>query len=888
VSVRRRAEQIFEAALDVRPEERAALVVAAAAGDAEVLNAAQALLAAHERTGILDLHPRSLLELSDPMPERLGVYSVLREIGCGGMGVVYEAERDDGQFRRRVAIKVLRAGDDLELRQRVVAERQILAALDHPGIARLLDGGVTADGRPYLVMELIEGLPLDVFCDRMGLTVPERLRLFVDVTRAVAYAHRNLIVHRDLKPSNILVTTDGQVKLLDFGVAKLLNPALGAVAAQTLHGLALTPEYASPEQLRGEALTTQSDLFALGVLLYELLTARRPFAALGLGPLARAIAEEEPPPPSERVLRRETVPQRGGATTLEPEAVARSRQLTPARLSRLLAGDPDAIVATALRKEPQRRYGSAELLAQDVERFLEGRPILAQRRGPLYTFSKFVRRHWVPAGAIALATISLLAGSATALWQAGAAREQRDSAVANGAKAAQITEFMVDLFSSGAPGGAVQGQVSARDLVRRGTARIDGLARQPLVQANLLEALGRAYEGLGDYEEGQRLTQRALDSHLAQPRRDNLAVAAVLLQLGTLQRRRSRYDSAQASFFAALAEVPHAAAAPALLGGILLNVQGIAIYRGELIEAERRAGEAVERLRRELGETHPVTIDALSQLASAQWRRGKLESEALYRRVIELRQRVPNHTPAELMTDRMALANMLLTERLRLDEAEATFRSVIVATPDVPERLNLGVWARANLALLHEERGEFAAAERLLRDNVELRRQLHGDEHPDVARSFAAVARTLMTRGRFDEAQQYYDSAGVIVRATFGDRDAVLVGWLTAVAQLHHARGDLHSADTLLTHAVALQDQIAHGFQPALLVHAEVMIGLGEYARAEAMLNQALGSVRGQVVDGARVIRRIHAVFAKLYDASGRPQDAARHLALSLPLPIVQ
>jgi serine/threonine-protein kinase len=895
MDTRRRAEEVFEAALELEPAERSQYVARVCAYDAGLLRQVVALLGAHDRTdGVLEQDARALLR-PEPMPERLGAYRLMRELGRGGMGVVYEAERDDGQFRRRVAIKVLRAGTEPVLRQRVVAERQILAGLDHPDIARLLDGGVTPDGRPYLVMEHVDGLPVDVYCDRMRLSVAERLHLFIIIARAVDYAHRNLVVHRDLKPSNIMVTTDGGVKLLDFGVAKLLNPALGGPTPHTLHDrLALTPEYASPEQLRGESLTTLSDVYALGVLLYELLTGRRPFAAAGLAPLLRAVSDDEPVPPSARVARSETAPALdGGSRTCDPAAVARARHTTPARLARTLAGDLDAIVSTALRKEPRHRYGSAELLAQDVERYLEGRPVLAQRRGRAYAFGKFVRRHRVPALAIALAVVSLLGGTAAALWQAAVAREQRDRAAEAHSQAEQVTEFVLDLFETDALQPWVRGVVTARDLVQRGTERIDDLAGQPLVQASLLGALGRAYDGLGEYEEGQRLTQRALTIHLTQPRRDELATAEMWLQLGVLQRRRSEYDSAQASFFAARAAVEGGPPAPRLLGDILHQLASIAIYRGDLLEAERRITDALEQMRRELGETHAVTVNTLAQLASVQWRRGRLEAEATFRRVIELRPRVPGFSRADLQNDRMGLANMLLTERLRLDEAEATFRSVIAATPaGQPASITLGVWARENLSIVLEERGEFAEAERLRHEELRMRRAVHGDDHPSTGGSLTALARFMTRRGRFAEAQQLLDEAGATIRRTVGERNAIFASWLFDLGALHLARGDLHSADSLMARGLDLRAQLTARkggpFAVSLRDHAEVKIRLGQYELAETMLNEAMDIARAQTVERGREARRIHAGFAQLYEARGRPADARRHRELAQPMPIVQ
>jgi serine/threonine-protein kinase len=895
MDTRRRAEDVFEVALELDPAKRSEYVGRVCESDGQLKRQVLELLDAYERAeGILELDPGGLMRNeTEPVPERLGAYRIVREIGRGGMGVVYEAERADGQFLRRVAIKLLRGGQDPALRQRVLAERQILATLEHPDIARLLDGGVTGDGRPYLVMEHVEGLPVDVFCDRMRLSIPERLRLFTMIGRAVAYAHRNLVVHRDLKPSNIMVTADGRVKLLDFGIAKLLHPALRGVAADTLPGrLAFTPEYASPEQLRGDALTTVSDVYALGVLLYELLAGRRPFAASGLGPLLRAVSEDEPERPSTRVLRSEMVPSLDGGThTIEAEAVARARHTTPARLARTLRGDLDAIVALALCKEPQRRYGSAELLVEDIERTLDGRPVLAQRRGRAYAFAKLVRRHRTVALALALGAISLLVGSAAALWQAAAAREQRDQAQAARAQAEQVTEFMVDLFQSAAPGVSVQGTVSARDLVRRGNARIDELSGQPLVQASMLDALARAYEGLGDYEEAQRLTQRALTIHESQSSRDETAVASLLFHRGILQRSRSEFDSAQATFFAARAAVERGPAAPKLRADILQQLASIAIYRGDAHEAERRSIEAWEQQLRELGETHRATVSALANLASVQWRRGKLEAEATFRRVLELRARQPDHTRIDLMKDQMGLATMLVSEALRLDEAEAICRSVIAATStDSREFIDLAVWSRHLLAAILEHRSDFAGSERLHREDLAIRRAINGDQHPGDAETLMVLANFLKRRGRFAEADTLLRQSGNIIRQSLGEQHMAYAGWLTQVGLFHLDRGDARAAEDYITRSMRLREQLVGRSQGAHLVDlpqlALVKIRLREFEAAEQMLQQALELGRMQYVEGGRVLRGIHAAFAQLYTAWGRHAKAEQHRALSLPAPI--
>jgi serine/threonine-protein kinase len=498
---RPRADDLFEAALEVAEAERGAWLERACGGDAALRHEVEELLAAHALSrGILDA--RAAASPSAPGLRRIGPYRVHRELGRGGTGVVYLAERDDGQFRRLVAIKLLRGSPDAEeLRSRFLAERQILASLDHPNIAQLLDAGVTDGQLPYLVMEYVEGLPITTYCDRHRLDVKARLRLFQSVCAAVHHAHRNLVIHRDLKPSNILVTASGQVKLLDFGIAKLQNPVLGGVplAVTRTDVRVTTPEYASPEQVRGEPLSTASDIYALGVVLYELLTGSRPHGAPGggsAGELAGLIDAREPVRPSMAVALRQGGAEdgRGGADgALTPAAVAAARDTTPERLSRALKGDLDAIVMMALRSEPSRRYGSADLLAEDVRRYLEGQPVLAHKGSRRYYARKYLERHRAVAAVAALAALSLASGAGLAVWQAGVARTERDRAELARAEteaaprqaeqalrhSEEVTAFLVGLFEAGDPAASAGDLVTARDLLGRGMARIEALSGSP-------------------------------------------------------------------------------------------------------------------------------------------------------------------------------------------------------------------------------------------------------------------------------------------------------------------------------------------------------------------------------------------------------------------------
>jgi eukaryotic-like serine/threonine-protein kinase len=417
----RRLQALLDELLDLPPDERESTAATLAADDyvlhAELLR----LLRAGARTN--DFLSRPAVELgasfvSTPPPQptdqvhgrQIGHYRILKEIGRGGMGAVFLAERADDQFRQLVALKLLpHEGQDEIAIRRFVEERQILATMDHPAIARLIDGGLTDDALPYFVMQYVDGVPIDRYCDEQRLTIEKRLRLFCEVCAAVQYAHGKLVVHRDIKPSNILVTASGDVRLLDFGIAKLLSAGSDSITSSGAR--IMTPEYASPEQVRGESVTTATDVYSLGVLLYRLLTGQRPYRVTGSSPweIERAIVEEEPRPPSGLV---------GELDSETATAVAAARETTRERLQRLLSGDLDVIVLRALHKLPDHRYDSVEQLSTDVRRYLDGRPVVARRDTLGYRVRKFAGRNRTAVAASALAIIALLAGTAFSVWQA--------------------------------------------------------------------------------------------------------------------------------------------------------------------------------------------------------------------------------------------------------------------------------------------------------------------------------------------------------------------------------------------------------------------------------------------------------------------------------------
>jgi len=616
-------DTLFAAALERPADERTAFLRASCGQDPSLYHEVLALLASDtEAASVLgesatDFAAPLLPGLQEalgsetdlPAGARVGPYRIEGLLGRGGMGRVYLAERADGAFEKRVALKVVKRGMDTdEVLARFRRERQLLAGLDHPHIARLLDGGATEDGRPYLVMECVEGEPITAYADRHRLPLDARLALFEQIAEAVAYAHRNLVVHRDLKPSNILVTEDGQAKLLDFGIAKLLGDD---DAAHTREGLRLlTPEYAAPEQVRGEAVTTATDVYALGVLLYELMTGRRPCDLAGPGLLARerALLHAEPPRPS---------------AALVPEAAA-ARATTPERLRRRLNGDLDTIVLKALRREPERRYASVGALREDLRRAQRGLPVEARPESALYRAGKFVRRHRLGVAA-ATAFVLLLAGSVVALGlqQRQTARE-RDRAEAARARAEQTAGFLEGLFDAADPFAPERlDTLRARDLLARGQAAAErDLAEQPLLQAQLLGAIGRAYTRLGLYAEAEAVLRRALVREALAINRaalgdDHPAVAFNVARRAQIYHARGDHAAAVEDQREALrifearfgAGSLHVALAQASLGGCLADL-------GRYAEAEAQLQASLAALREMHDDEHPRVQGVQRRLAA--------------------------------------------------------------------------------------------------------------------------------------------------------------------------------------------------------------------------------------------------------------------------------
>ena len=501
-----RIKEIFSAALEREPTQRAAYIALESGDDGELRAEVSSLLDAHETAGdFIEEEAAQRVGLAnetarkDWIGRRLGPYRIVAEAGRGGMSQVFKAVRDDRQYEKQVAIKLLKPGLDTQsLLRRFKAERQILAQLSHPNIAHLLDGGATEDGAPYLVMEYIEGKPIDTYCDELQLSVNERLDLFRALCSAVHYVHQHLMVHGDLKGGNVLVTSQGVVKLLDFGIAKLLSPSPGREEPRATTFLALTPEYASPEQVRGEPITTASDIYSLGVLLYRLLSGALPYKATGstTWALAKQICEHDPQPPS---------------------VTADEATTGYGRFAKILRGDLDNVVLKALKKAPEERYPSADELAEDLRRYLRGFPVVARPDTTGYRVRKFAQRHKSAAVAAGLFVAALIAGIATTSWQAHRADVQRLRAERHLNEVRELTSvYLAEVYDAVAnlPGGTRARKL----LVENSIKYLAGLEHEAADLPQLQRDLAVAYDRLGDVQGdyiGANLgdTQGALDSY---------------------------------------------------------------------------------------------------------------------------------------------------------------------------------------------------------------------------------------------------------------------------------------------------------------------------------------------------------------------------------------
>jgi tetratricopeptide (TPR) repeat protein/tRNA A-37 threonylcarbamoyl transferase component Bud32 len=894
-----RWEELFDELVELPEPERARRLAELRAANADLAGRLERLLAADAAaTGFLDRSTLDLLgragaaaaaeaeaevEQSLPAGTTVGAWRVVSLLGRGGMGEVYLAERIDPAFAQRVALKVIKRGMDSQaIVRRFVRERQILARLDHPNLAHLLDGGTGPDGRPFFALEWVDGEPITAWCRRRDLDLDGRLRLMQTVCLAVASAHHRLVVHRDLKPANILVTADGTVKLLDFGIAKLLADHEEGLTLTQLGARALTPAYAAPEQILGDPISTATDVYALGVLLYELITGALPHRRdqRALQALASAVEHE---------------------TVERPSSVLR-RPGDRARLARRVTGDLDLIVMTAVHRDPARRYPSAQALANDLGHFLAGRPIRARPDEVGYRVRKFVGRHRLPVAAVGAAIAALIAGLAFSLWQAQAASREALRADAEAKRAERVKSFLISIFRQSDPEAGEGGKLTARELLERGAASVDAeLAGEPQVQSELLDAVAHIENNLGLLEQGLAHAQRALALRRASLPPADGRIGLSLEALGEVQRSRGGMDEARKSFEAAI---------PLLIGAYGADSTEVALARRELGSTVRQPEEshlAVALLRqahaafvRHLGEAHVDSAETLLELGLAlEQDRQYAEAEAAYRRaavLLEQRLGPRNLKTAEAqdalagLLDRMGrtaearplLERALATERAVLGPhaervAESLFSYGILlgseeehAAADKafsealaifgPDRFDAGHCLRyLGLSAARQERYQEAAA--LLARAAETYRRTLGEDDVQRWRAVADLGWVHLRLGRMSEGRRELGTAVAGIERVGGADGFELVQPLEELGELQTSAGEAGAAVATLQRARALDQKLFGNVERPSVARTDLLLARALLAR----------NAEGDAPAARRALDEGLGIFARVH-----PQDVLR------------
>lgn len=866
----RRIEAALDVVLDAAPQSVAQVLDRLGLAQDERAQVERLLEQEGEPDGPLERLARAIGAEPERGPDlagrRIGPWQLLEPLGEGGMATVWLARRVDGGFAQEVAIKCLKTGlYSPGLRQRFRREQAILARLDHPNIARLFDGGVTEDGTPYIVMERVRGLPITQWCDQHRLTTAARLRVLLQAMAAVAHAHRELVVHRDLKPGNILVDHGGGVKLLDFGVARLLDQGETPAEASVLP--ALTPAYAAPEQLRGEPAGTRADVYALGLVMFELVSGQR-----------------APAQPQQRELR----PPSGELTArrLDPATVAANaaaRQRSPGRLRRELRGDLDQIVLKALRDRPQDRYASVDAFADDIRRHLEARPVLARAGSRRYRAARFLRRNWLASTVAVAGGCLLAAGIAVVLWQAGEARREA-------ARAGAVQGFVFDLFEAARPGTPLQQLPDTRELLRRGAARIDQRIRdQPLLHGDLLQALGRLHRHIGLFAESRELLEQALAVRASSLGADAPATAMTRLELGeslhylgehalavielqravvVLDRQRdpaARVRAHNALGFA-LSEGDDLAAAitshdralalardnqlgPASVGASLHALARTRARAGELPAADTVYRQARDLLVEAHGPRHAQVAAVLGDHAVALRQLGRYpEAEAALREAIAIDHEV-YQAPHPAASQRLNNLAVILQTRGDSDGAEdALEQALAINVALLGRRTPMVAGNLINLGAMLRQRGAWEPAETLLREALDILAGTVGVEHRHHAIARHSLGQVLAQAGRHEEAETELRAALLAKQRLYPDGDPRRIDTVAALGQALWWRSRSPEGLALIEQALALArrhlgaDHVELGLRCQDL--ADARLDQGDAGAAEALYREALAIAR--------------------------------------------
>jgi serine/threonine-protein kinase len=877
-AIRARAFALFREVLDLPADQQAAFLEAACAGDAVLREHIDALRRFDASNGsVLDATASDLAGAvldGEPAADEallagteLGPYRLVREIGRGGMGVVWLAERDD--VGNRVALKMLRGALAApEHERRFLHERRLLARLRHPNIAQLLDAGVAADGTPWYAMEYVEGEAIDQFCDQHRLTVAERIALFSKVVAAVAFAHRNLIVHRDIKPANILVQPDGEPKLLDFGIAKLIEDDDSAELTRTgLH--LMTPDYAAPEQIKGEAITTATDVFALGAVLFLLLTGQRArrMRNLSLAELGRAASETDPARPSHAIRQKPSHGSPGNSDATLAE-IAAARSTDPRRLRRRLRGELDSIVETAMALELDRRYASAEALGSDLRAYRAGEPVSARPATWVYRTRRFLARNAVVTAAAAL--LLVITSGFSALHSVRITRE-RNLAQLESRKASQVTSFLQDLFAGADPTDASGRATTAVDLLDRGLERIDSeLADQPDVQADVLAPLADVFVELGLFPRAERAARAALDLRASPGAADapnkadiEVILAGALFYMGRDHEAIALIDSAIAR-----------SRGDTDTANRLEMKATIARRLGDLITAELAFNEAFDLHRTRWADTAAEMLTARNNYGHLLIAAGRYaEAERLYREVYDYRVRTRGKEQTQTQTTMVNLVRAL-RETGKWREAEALGTAAVELRKRAlgPDHVRVGAALR-NLGLVQLDLGEHERAIATLEEGLRILVAAQGPDHIENAEVLTALGRALSVSGKSDSARVALNRVFAIYIQRQETGHARYADALTALAEDELLLGNAAAAERLLRAAERILRKALGNDHPQLAVTLDALgqaLAGPDLSTAEQVLSDAyrirrerLGEYHPLTQDTRSAVQQLNAIVRR-------------------------
>jgi len=818
--------------------------------------------------------------VTDDRPSQIGPYRILDTLGEGGMSVVYLAEQSE-PVRRRVALKILKPGmDSKQVVARFESERQALAVLDHPNIAKIFDGGVAESGRPYFVMEQVKGVPITDYCDDHQLNNEERLKVFIKVCSAVQHAHLKGLIHRDLKPSNILVgVVDGepQPKIIDFGIAKATTATLTEATLYTRVGQIIgTPQYMSPEQanLTGLDIDTRTDIYSLGVVLYELLVGTVPLDLQAFGDQAMQVVlrERDPPRPSTRFTEL-------GDTR---EELAKVRGTDPDRLRQQLRGDLDWIVMNAIEKDRTRRYETVNALAMECRRFLKHEPVLARPPSTAYHLQRFVRRNRLIVIAASIAILAIIAGATAATLGYFRATEAELVAVKEAEAASQISNFLVELFEVSDPSEARGNSITAREVLDRGTTAIEEeLAEQPEVQATLMLTMGQVYQNLGLLTVAEELLENALNVRRSNFPEDHAAIADVLHDMTALKIAQGNFDRAEELARETLG------LRQKLYGDIhedvghtLSNLATLAYYRSEYedsLELFRRTFEVFEAT---LGEDHPDVIDTLTSLGSVYWRTGDTdEAIRIMRLALERKRRHvgDDHPDTAILYNNVAI---LLKDQGDMDAAEPLYLKAL----DIQKR-QLGEHAMVantmnNIGMFYLTTGELEKAEPMMLDALAMWTRTLGEDNVKVHTARHNLGQLNIDRGSLEQAEEYLNQALAARRELFGDEHEDTASSMMFLCDVYNLTGRYGQSEQMARDVIRIYETTlptGHRLIAAAYIRlGSSLAGVQRYEEAEEIILRNYASIRESSLNSLTE-RRARQWVTRLYESWNKPEEAARY-----------